>query len=174
MDRSNTDNSNEQRARLNVQVDLGQVEGNKRVEAVAYIFSSGGRLLGQAPVNEQGLAAVELPARMSEQQLQVVVGPKAEGEPTLATLERRGIVSSFLETDQVRETLAGKAVALKLPPETWQFWLRRCTVRGHLYKWVGGGSNAPIPHATVEVYEVDPLWLIIPKLPDLRSNTSAT
>jgi hypothetical protein len=43
-------------------------------------------------------------------------------------------------------------------------------VRGNLNKRVligGTYENFPVCNATVEVYEVDPIWIILPKLPDL-------
>ncbi|MBK9425880.1 MAG: hypothetical protein IPN63_00215 [Gammaproteobacteria bacterium] len=56
-------------------------------------------------------------------------------------------------------------------PDIWRCWLRSaCVVRGNLYKRVligGIYENFPVCDASVEVYEVDPLWIILPKLPDL-------
>ncbi len=49
-------------------------------------------------------------------------------------------------------------------------WFRSaCFVRGTLLKRIVSGGvivNYPVCHARVEIYEVDPIWIIIPKLPD--------
>ena len=62
-------------------------------------------------------------------------------------------------------------MAITILPDVWHCWLHGfCVVRGNLNKRVligGTYENFPVCNATVEVYEVDPIWIIIPKLPDL-------
>lgn len=138
----------------------------KTPELVAYVFSSEGRFLTAAPVDEKGAAVVHVNTA-SGTRARLLVGPKLdEKEPTFAELLRRGAQEKHLHINAER-----LQVSLSVLPDIWRSWLSNfCFVRGNLNKRVLVGGeyvNYPICNATVEVYEVDPLWIIIPKLPDL-------
>jgi hypothetical protein len=153
---------------VSVQVRFVDVPDGERPQATAYAFSADGQLLTQAPISEKGEAKLELPAERTAR-LRVLVGPAAEkGEVTFAELLRRGAEEQQLRIDP-------GTLRYELPfviyPDIWRCWLKSlCFVRGTLYKRVligGEYENFPVCNATVEVYEVDPLWLILPRLPEI-------
>jgi hypothetical protein len=142
--------------------------GDKFPPLNVYVFSSEGTLLASAPAGEkETLLNLESPAAVAR--LRVVAGPRMEERQAgLSELLRRGAQEQFVRIDP-------KSLRLELPfiiyPDIWRCWLKSaCVVRGNLYKRVligGIYENYPVCDATVEVYEVDPLWIILPKLPDL-------
>ena len=156
---------------LDIQVRADLVDfskADKAPEINAYAFSSEGRLLATVPMDEQGAAALKLPAPDTVTPLRVLVGPRIDEKSVdFDDLIRRGAQELHLRIDP-------RELHHKLPvtifPDNWRCWLASaCVVRGNLNKRVlVGGSyvNYPVCNATVEVYEVDPLWIILPKLPD--------
>lgn len=147
-------------------VDLAKAD--KAPEVTAYAFSSEGKLLAAAPVDGQGTAALKLPLPSTVSRVRVLVGPRTdEKSADFNDLIRRGAQEQHLRLDPKDRRLD---VQLTIFPPVWKCWLlSACFVKGNLNKrvLVGGSSvNFPVCHATVEVYEVDPLWIIIPKLPD--------
>ena len=144
-------------------------KADKAPEVSAYAFSSEGRLLASAPVDAKGAANLKVPASPSVTRLRVLVGPKVDKDSAdFNNLIRRGAQEQHLRVDP---KTARREVELTILPDKWHCWLwGLCFVRGNLNKRVligGTYENYPVCNATVEVYEVDPLWIIIPKLPDL-------
>jgi hypothetical protein len=144
-------------------------------EAAAYAFSSGGRLLAQEPLNEKGEATLTIPASNVARLVRVMVGPRAErlGEEDL----ERGIqVSKLLRVGaeyrmlRIDPDIRRESVLIDVIPDKWLCWLLSlCFVRGKLLKRVeldGVPVDLPVCHATVEIYEVDPLPLVVARLPD--------
>ncbi|RYY76637.1 MAG: hypothetical protein EOO52_03790 [Gammaproteobacteria bacterium] len=154
---------------VDVQTHLVNLDkGEKPPELTAYVFSSEGRFLTSAPLDEKGTAVVHINAS-NDNRARLLVGPKVdEKEPAFSELLRRGAQEKHLTLNVRSERLQA---TLTVMPDVWRSWLFGfCFVRGNLNKriLVGGQYvNYPICNATVEVYEVDPLWIIIPKLPDL-------
>jgi len=141
----------------------------KAPELVAYVFSSEGRFLTAEPLDEKGSAVVYVDAA-GDPRARVLVGPKLDDkEPRFAELLRRGAQEKHVNFRDNAERLQ---VSISVLPDVWRSWLWGfCFVRGNLNKRVlvgGQYENYPICNATVEVYEVDPLWIIIPRLPDLE------
>jgi hypothetical protein len=130
--------------------------------AAAYAFTASGQLLGRAELDDHGHAELVLrPAVASA--VRVVVGPRDEA-PKLAELLRRGALD--------REVRVAPGQRLKLDwlidLDRWRPWLRRCLVQGRLLKRdlaAPGFPDAPVLGATIEIYEVDPLHLVLPRLP---------
>ncbi len=142
--------------------------GDKSPPLNVYVFSSEGTLLASAPAGEKE-TLLNLEAPTSVARLRVVAGPRVDDRQTeLGDLLRRGAQEQFLRVDpgSLRHELP-----FVIYPDIWRCWLRSaCVVRGNLYKRVligGIYENFPVCDASVEVYEVDPLWIILPKLPDL-------
>jgi hypothetical protein len=148
-------------------VDVAKTD--KMPEAAAYAFSSEGKLLAAAPVDGQGTAALTLPLPSAVTRVRVLVGPTTDEKSTdFNDLIRRGAQEQHVRINPKERR---QEVQLTILPPIWKCWLlSACFVKGNLNKrMLVGGSyvNYPVCNATVEVYEVDPLWIIIPKLPQL-------
>jgi hypothetical protein len=130
-----------------------------------YTFSSKGKLLTESKVKGSGVTKVSLKAQLGDN-VTVAVGPETkERISSLTDLKRfKPKVTRLKLIDDVLD------LDFYLPPGDWLCWLlSRCVVPGNVYKDYGTGApvqNYPIADATVEVYEVDPFWIWIPKLPD--------
>ncbi|MCE3253999.1 MAG: hypothetical protein K0Q67_3019 [Cellvibrio sp.] len=141
----------------------------KAPDLAAYVFSSEGRFLTAQPLDEKGSAVVHVNAT-KDTHARILIGPRLDDkEPAFAELLRRGAQEKHLNFRDNAERLQ---VSISVLPDIWRSWLSGfCFVRGNLNKRVlvgGQYENYPICNATVEVYEVDPLWIIIPRLPDLE------
>ena len=162
---ANTENGNPERARIKVQAELVDVAAaEKRPSATAYAYSQGGKLLDSKPLSEKGEATLSVPATKDASAIRVLVGPHTDS-PDLEDLLRRGAQEQHL-----RSTLKDTVAQLRIFPDIWKCWLwSACVVRGTLLKRVISGGvalNLPVCHATVDIYEVDPLPIIIWQLPD--------
>ncbi len=155
--------------KLSVHADLLESDrAEKPPKAMAYAFSSGGRLLAREPLDDKGNVTLQLPAKEAAQRVRVLVGPVVDAkEITVADLTRRGAQGQFLRVDANQRA---PSVDFTIVPSAWLCWLRSfCVVRGQLLKTeTTGGMDVelPVSDALVEVYEVDPFHLIIPRLPD--------
>ncbi|MBI1753814.1 MAG: hypothetical protein HY014_18410 [Acidobacteria bacterium] len=153
---------------LNLSAPLLDVQGaESRPATSAYAFSTGGRFLGQATLDAKGQASFEVTLGEEPTGLRLLVGPASEAKvPDLEDLLRRGAQEKHL---RVSLDDARLKVELPLPPDVWRPWLLgRCLVKGTLQKRVvrnGIAVDLPVCQATVEIYEVDPIWILIPKLP---------
>jgi len=163
-----TSNNPTRRITLSVNAPLLDKQANESAPATAvYAFSPGGALLAQAQVDERGQANLDLGVGVDATGLRVLAGPATgEKQPQLEELLRRGAQEQHLRVDANMEKLQ---VELALPADIWRVWLlNRCTVKGTLQKRVlrdGISIDFPVCRATVEIYEVDPIWVIVPKIP---------
>lgn len=155
--------------RLTVTANLLESKDAEKVpRGVAYAFSSGGRLLAQEMLNENGTATLNLPIAEKARSVRVMVGPEIESEKLrISELQRRGAVERILRVDPDNLTPSAEfAVA----PNSWLCWLLGlCFVQGTVLKRVvSGGVNIDLPvcNATVNVYEVEPIEILIPRLTD--------
>ena len=155
---------------LQLQVKFAKADsGEKPPETVVYVYSGGGQLLQAVPVDGKGSAALSFPLpREAATGIRVLLGPRLEeGNQGLDELLRRGAQEQHLRIE-AKDLKA--AVEFQVLPNRWLCWLRSaCIVQGTLLKRItSGGVNLDLPvcHARVEIYEVDPLWVLIPKLPD--------
>jgi hypothetical protein len=148
---------------------LGEAKPENLSRGAAYGFSEGGKLLGKAILNEKGAARLEvtLPDIETAQSLRVLVGPDVKENATVGELLRRGGEQAFVS---IAPGLDHKDVGIQIIPDQILCWLRSmCVVHGQaLKKVVSGGitTEMPVCDAIVEIYEVDPLYLLIPKLPN--------
>jgi hypothetical protein len=138
---------------------------DERPELAAYAFGPGGTLLASAPLTGDAVD-LSVPARAGGQALRVMVGPRVEEERALAELTRVGASEQFVRVGEEAEL----AVDFKLYRPDWLCWLRGlCTVRGTLLKRVTSGGvpiDLPVCGAEVEIFEVDPIPLIVHRIPD--------
>jgi hypothetical protein len=149
-----------------------QGEAPQRPQIVAYIFNSAGQLLAHGPVGEKGQATLPIPERAGRDSLRVLVGPELErGQtqqmPSYAELQRAGAIEKRLYIDpQKREA----ALRVEISEVIWACWFPRwCLVRGRVVKRIythGQAVDVPICDGKVRIYEVDPLYLILAKVPD--------
>jgi len=156
------------RVELTVKLDLLESKDAKEIpKSVAYAYSAGGKLLASESIAAGKSAKLTLPALEEAQAINVVVGPEAgEKSVKLPDLMRRG---GELRHVRIDPTVREVAVDFHVIPDKWRCWLLSiCFVKGTLLKRQevdGILVDFPVCNATVEVYEVDPLWLVIPRLP---------
>lgn len=154
---------------ISVQAQLVDAAG-ERPKATAFAFSAAGELLARAPVSDKGEADLKFETEHAAR-VRVLVGPDSDAaEPAgFAELLRRGAEEQLLRIDPGTERY--RLPPFVIYPDIWKCWLKSlCFVRGTLYKRVligGQYENFPVCNATVEVYEVDPLWRILPRLPEI-------
>jgi len=144
--------------------------GEKAPQAVAYAFTASGHFIAKAAVDDKGNATLTVPAVQSAREVRIVAGPEVTGEqrPALSELTRRGAKEQF-----VRVGPEGKVspVALAIPSEIWRCWIRFCFVEGKLLKRVLSGGlpvDLPVCNADVQVWEVEPIEIIIARLPEFE------
>ena len=150
-----------------VRVSLPADERAREATLAAYAFSQGGKLLDVKEVAEQREISLQVQSGAESTSVRVLVGPRVdEGARTLSELMRRGAIERHVRVDLDATRLA---VDVAVSLESILCWLRSlCTVNGTVIKRtsLGGQSiDLPVCHATVEIYEVDPLIIVLPKLP---------
>ena len=156
---------------IDVSIQLREAPGDTKMpSAVAYAFTSSGHYLGQAGVDGKGRATLKVPASKSLRELRIVAGPAIDGDaaPNLSDLTRRGARERF-----VRLADDGKAapVQFQIPANLWRCWIRFCEVEGRLLKRVLTGGlpvDLPVCNAQVQIWEVEPIEILVPRLPDLE------
>jgi hypothetical protein len=135
-------------------------------QLVAYVFGQNGRLLDRNDL-DNGKGSLPVPSLKQPESLRVVVGPPIDTEDEgelLAALTRLDAPELQLRSDAIKESLL-----IPIDRYLWRCWFRFCTVRGKLLKrvWTGGlHVDLPVCDAEVEIYEVDPLPILLPKIPD--------
>jgi hypothetical protein len=137
-------------------------------EAVAYAFDGKGGLLAKATV-ELGVARLDLTDDQARG-ARIILGPdlagKRSAEPTLDSLEHLGGYEPRFEFDaKVRQYTFDPIPEWILTSWPWC----SCRVRGRVVRPVsvnGIVTDMPVCHARVHLCEVDPLYYLIPRLPD--------
>ncbi len=150
---------------------LASGEDEKPPQVVAYAFSTQGRLLDQAPVDEKGQATLRFPAAARARGVRILAGPAVEREDEkeidLAEVQRRGADERLVRLDPRERP---QAVEFIIPVDRWRCWiLGLCFVEGTLVKRVPLGpttTDLPVCRATVEIYEVERWEILIPRFPD--------
>lgn len=154
---------------LNIIADLVDLKhGEHHPKVAAYAFSSDGQLLATAPLKDNAKVTLRIPAPDNRDRVRVLVGPAHEEESiTYDDLMRRESQQQWL---MVNPKDGAKELSFRVFPPIWQCWfLKPCVVRGKLLKRITIGGTPveyPVCNATVDIYEVDPLHILIPKLPD--------
>jgi hypothetical protein len=154
--------------RLRIEAEIVDLRKDEEAPKLyAYAFSQSGRLLGRSELKE-GRAELPAPATKEPEALRVVVGPqlesKDEGE-VLSALMRLRAPERLVRPDRFDEVLQ-----FPIDRGLWHCWLRRCVVRGVLLKQVSTGGlhvHLPVCGAEVEIFEVDPVPVVLPRIPDL-------
>lgn len=129
-----------------------------------YIFSNKDELIAHASVQPKNETLLTFNTEPKET-ITVLVGPELERKDISKRLEDYRRYKPVSMQLQVLEK--NHRIEMPLPSSRWLCWfLSRCVVPGTLYKNDQDGRDYPIANATVEVYEVDPIRVLIPKLPD--------
>jgi hypothetical protein len=154
--------------RLRIEAEALDVRQDEEApELVAYAFGQSGRLLARSGLSE-GKGELRVPDAKEPEAIRVLVGPPIErDDPSeiLAVLMRLDVPERTIRPDTAVEVLP-----FPIDRVLWRCWLRFCTVRGKLLKRVTTGGihvDLPVCGAEVEIYEVDPIPVILPKIPDL-------
>jgi len=153
---------------LRIQADVLDVGNNETAPTlIAYVFGQSGRLLGRTQLRE-GKGEFPLPELKEPENVRILVGPPIEGEEStklLSTLTRLNAAELTVQSDRIGDTLP-----VAIDRSQWLCWLRFCNVRGTLLKRVTTGGlhvDLPVCNAEIEIYEVDPILVVFPKIPDL-------
>jgi hypothetical protein len=164
-------NKERQALSLTVQATL-QGDDPNRPKMAAYVFNGAGQPLGQAALDEKGQAVIRLPEQASGDSLRVLVGPDFEGR-----LGEKAISYDQLNRFDAAEKRVffnrdkfEAVVKFDISDLIWKCWFPHwCLVRGKVIKRIfvnGIAVDLPICDAKVRIYEVDPIYRIIPLLPD--------
>lgn len=153
---------------LRIQAEALDVGTNETAPTLfAYVFGQSGKLLGRTELKD-GKGEFPLPELKEPENVRILVGPRIEGEEStklLSTLTRLNAAELSVHSDRIGETLP-----VAIDRSLWLCWLRFCNVRGTLLKRVTTGGlhvDLPVCNAEIEIYEVDPILVIFPKIPDL-------
>jgi len=140
---------------------------DKDLSIVAYAFDQKGLLIASAPLKGR---QVQLKIKEDHVPARVLFAPppveKRTETPTIEALERLHAYEPVWEF----ESKKNQYELLPIPEFNWKYWwLCACRVRGRVVKAVnfnGVIQDMPVCHARVHICEVDPFWLLIPRLPD--------
>lgn len=141
-------------------------DGESAPPLTAYAFGSSGKLLGRAEL-KSGAGTVPVAQTGEPDEIRLLVGPaldKTDDGELLSDLIRIRAAERMLRPDEL-----DAKVALPVDRALWLCWWRFCTVRGTLLKRVVSGGvpiDLPVCNAEVEIYEVDPIWILVPRIPD--------
>lgn len=147
---------------IDVHVALQDVrKSDEAPDAMAYVFDNFGRLVGSGEVNADGVAQVTIPTIKGVSSLRVVVGPKLETKGlSMANVTRAGGQEHVLDVRKLPEK-----IEIAIDRSRWLTWFfNYCCVKGQVVKPVAG-VNLPVCDATVEIFEVDPWIILVPKIP---------
>jgi hypothetical protein len=142
---------------------------DKTIDVVAYAFDRGGRLLAFQPVKD-GVARLALDPAKARSARIFFAPQRPESRPedsaTLETMERLHAYEASWTFDPKKTVYE----LLPIPEYLWTWWpWCFCRVRGRVVKPVSVGGDLvdlPVCNARVHICEVDPIWWIIPRLPD--------
>ncbi|WP_346292187.1 hypothetical protein [Sphaerothrix gracilis] len=148
---------------------LGADADQAMPQPAVYIYSASDRLIARDVLGDNLTTSLSLPAPSEASFLRVLVGPDLnQKQVAIAELKRRGAEEKLLRYDPRSPRLSAEFI---IPATYWQCWLKGlCFVRGKLLQKTQVGDSSvdrPVCNATVEVYEVDPIYRVIPRLPDV-------
>lgn len=155
---------------IKVNVNLQEsATGEKAPKVSAYAFTGNGRFIAKAAVDEKGDATLTVPVTESRQEVRIVAGPETSGEsPSLSELTRRGATTSYV---QIGTDAKVSPVTFQVPSDIWRCWFRFCFVKGQLLKRLyssGIAIDYPVCGAEVQIWEVEPIFLLLAKLTDVH------
>ncbi|MDD1607970.1 MAG: hypothetical protein LUQ18_05650 [Methylococcaceae bacterium] len=152
---------------MNIDITIG-LDGkpDKGLNIVAYVFDQKDILVGIAPLKDR---QVQLKIKENHSPARLFFAPlteKRKQTPTIGELERLRAYEPVWHFDPKKNQYE----LLPIPEFNWKWWfLCSCRVRGRVVKSVNFHDviqDMPVCHARVHICEVDPLWLLIPRLPD--------
>lgn len=140
---------------------------DKNLDIVAYAFDHGGSLIASAPLKGQ---QVQLKSKDNNMPTRILFAPPLSNKrmqtPSIGELERLRAYEPVWHFDPKKFEYE----LLPIPEFNWKWWwLCACRVRGRVVKPVnvhGIIQDMPVCHARVHICEVDPLLIVIPRLPD--------
>jgi hypothetical protein len=149
---------------LEIGVKLASAAALQRHRAAVYAFARSGQLIDKIATEGNGHVRLQLPDLRVSQEVRIMVGPDTQAEQsTVAELARRGAQEQFVRILPASEP---PVVEFDIQPALSSSWLRRCLVRGTLRRRHGAATDAPIAGANVQIWEIEPIELMIAKLPD--------
>ena len=162
--------ANTQRGTVAIQVNVALQRSSSHEAApvpVAYAFTSSGRFLDSATIGNEGSAVLNVPITAPVFDVRLLAGPELGGDqpPALSDLTRRGASEQFVRVSSDSKL---SPVLFQIPHEVWRCWLRVCFVQGTLLKRIITGGlpvDLPVCGAEVQIWEVEPIEIILPKLP---------
>jgi hypothetical protein len=147
---------------INVKLADGVVPVRRHPPAV-YAFARSGQLIDKTAADVSGHVQLRLPDLRVMQEVRVMVGPDTQAEQsTVNELARRGAKEQFV---RISPTIEPPVLEFEIQPTLYSSWLRHCAVRGVLLRH-HPRANIPIGDAGVQVWEIEPVELMIAKLPD--------
>src|SRR5450432_2750132 len=165
---ANTQSNSRSTVSIHVAVSLQRSSAHESAPpAVAYAFANNGRFITKAAIGNEGSTVLSVPAAASAFDVRIVAGPELSSDksPALSDLTRRGSSEQFV---RIRPKAEVPPVLFEIPPEVWRCWIRLCFVQGTLLKRVITGGlpvDLPVCGALVQIWEVEPIEIILPKLP---------
>jgi hypothetical protein len=153
-----------------VRVELPDDDRARDASLAVYAFSRGGKLLDVKHLDAKGQTTLRVPSGAETANVRLVVGPRIEREAaTVLELLRRGGVERHLRVDPKLDRFA---IDIPIHIDKVLCWLIPfCAVNGTVVKRSeisGVPLELPVCNATVEIYEVDPIHIVIWKLPKLE------
>jgi len=145
---------------------LGRQQG-VHLPAAVYVFARSGQLIDKLALRASGCARLNLPNLRVMQEVRVMVGPDAPAEQsTIAELSRRGAREQFV---RVSPAIESPMLEFDIEAPLRSLWARRFVVRGVLRRTVedrGERVATAVGEAAVQIWEIEPVELMIAKLPD--------
>jgi hypothetical protein len=143
-----------------------EVPPEQPLELAAYVTDRRGVVVTSVPVVD-GRFDVDVPAG-DPRQISISIAPVRPGVelPSKGQLERLRPYVPTLVVDPKRREYELRPI----PEILTKYWrLCSCRVRGRVVKLVGGGGatiDMPVCQARVHICEVDPIWILLERLPD--------
>src|SRR4051812_43102951 len=145
---------------------LGRQQG-VHLPAAVYVFGRSGQLIDKLALGASGCARLNLPNLRVMQEVRVMVGPEASAEQsTIAELSRRGAREQFV---RVSPAIESPMLEFDIEAPLRSLWARRFVVRGVLRRTAedrGERVATAVGEAAVQIWEIEPVELMIAKLPD--------
>jgi hypothetical protein len=154
---------------LEINVRLAALERKQSgyLPAAVYAFARSGQLVDKLVLRTSGCARLNLPDLRVTQEVRVMVGPDAPAvHSTVGELSRRGAREQFV---RISPTIEPPLLEFDIEASLRSLWARRCAVRGVLRRKAedrGTRIATPVDEATVQIWEIEPVELMIAKLPD--------
>ena len=154
---------------LEIKITLAHAAAAAHPAAAVYAFGRSGQLIDKIAADASGRVELRLPDLRVTQEVRVMVGPDARAEhATIAELSRRGAREQFV---RISPAIEPPALEFEIQPALFSSWSRRCRVHGSLHRRVQDAqADTPIDGASVQIWEIEPVELMIAKLPDAVIN----